>query len=108
MIQFDVEFNLSRQDLQAQFGYKNKLFPVIFDNKLKAIPIKFDKFVIATVTEGADYYEGEYTVIPKTAEQVLPTEKKMMGSDITIKEIPFFDVSNTSGGTTVYIANEIY
>ena len=54
-----------------------------------------------------EQYDGEYEVIPRVDSQTLPTKKKVMKDDLTIKEIPFFDVSNNSGGTTVYIGEEI-
>ena len=56
-----------------------------------------------TVIDGVPY-EGEYAVTPKVESQVLPTRNKFMLDDVTIKEVPVFRVSNTSGGTTVYIA----
>lgn len=54
-----------------------------------------------------DRYTGEYEVTPLVTSQVLGTKQKVMIDDLTIKEIPFFDVSNTSGGTTVYIGGDI-
>lgn len=54
-----------------------------------------------------EQYEGEYEVTPLVTAQKLPTKKKVMIDDLTVKEIPFFDVSNNSGGTTVYIGEEI-
>ena len=36
----------------------------------------------------ADPYTGDYTVIPKLEDQVLPTEGKRMLDDVTVKEIP--------------------
>lgn len=49
------------------------------------------------------WYEGEYEVIPKVAAQKLETANKMMAKDLTIKEIPYFEVSNLAGGSTVTI-----
>lgn len=54
-----------------------------------------------------EQYGGEYEVTPRIVSQVLQTKQKVMTDNLTIKEIPFFDVSNTSGGTTVYIGKEI-
>ena len=48
-------------------------------------------------------FEGDYEVTPKVEAQTLQTRNKLMKADVSIKEIPFFDVSNTSGGSTVYI-----
>lgn len=54
-------------------------------------------------------YDGAYEVTPTTSGFVLPTEKKMMVDDLTVNGIPYYEVSNTSGGKTVYIggADEI-
>ena len=52
-------------------------------------------------------YEGDYEVTPKVDGQELKTKHKYMTDDVTVHAIPFFEVSNTSGGNTVYIANEI-
>ena len=49
-------------------------------------------------------YDGEYTVIPSTEdEQVLETAQKYMDADIKVKKVPYAEVTNTSGGITVFI-----
>ena len=53
-------------------------------------------------------YTGAYEVTPDVVKQVLPTAQKTMSRDVTILEIPFFEVTNNSGGTTVSIVKEIY
>lgn len=63
--------------------------------------------VIVPVYKEFPTYEGEYEVTPKVSEQTLPTAQKLMSDDVTIKSIPFFNVGNTSGGSTVYIGNEV-
>lgn len=52
-------------------------------------------------------YAGTYEVTPDTKEQTLPTANKVMREDLTIKKIPYAEVSNSSGGTTVTIGNEV-
>lgn len=52
-------------------------------------------------------YTGDYEVIPQKESQVLKTKDKLMSDDVTIKEIPFFEVSNLAGGTTCYIGKEV-
>lgn len=54
-----------------------------------------------------EYYTGDYEVIPKRENQVLKTKEKLMSKDVSIKEIPFYQTSNLSGGTTCYIAKEV-
>lgn len=62
---------------------------------------------VATKIIGGEYYDGEYEAIPSPNEQVLKTAKRVMKNDVTITAIPYFDVSNNSGGSTVYIANAL-
>lgn len=63
--------------------------------------------ILVPVYKDVPLYEGEYEVTPKVSEQTLPTAKKMLTEDLTIKEIPYFSVGNNSGGNTVYIGNEV-
>lgn len=58
-------------------------------------------------TTNVTAYDGDYEVTPKVDGQELKTKHKYMTDDVTVHAIPFFEVSNTSGGNTVYIANEI-
>lgn len=57
---------------------------------------------------GGEYpaYTGTYKVKPKVTEQVLLTKNKSMLDDVTVFQIPFSEVSNPSGGTTVTIGLE--
>ena len=48
-------------------------------------------------------YKGDYVVTPKKNEQTLQTAEKYLTKDITIKEIPYAETSNSAGGTTVTI-----
>lgn len=85
---------------------------MLIDLKFKIDPAKVDlKFnnyqrVIAT-DETVDRYKGDYEVTPKVESQVLQTAQKFLEDNVTIKEIPYFDVSNNAGGSTVYIGNEV-
>ena len=51
----------------------------------------------------ADPYTGDYTVIPRRENIVLPTRNKAMTDDVTVLEIPYVAVSNPSGGKTYTI-----
>lgn len=48
-------------------------------------------------------YSGPYRVTPSGNEQKLYTSEKVMAEDVTVESIPYFEVSNTSGGTTAII-----
>ena len=54
---------------------------------------------------GSDYpyYTGEYVVIPKSYEQFLDTDNKILTDDVDVKEIPYAEVPNIQGGLTVTI-----
>lgn len=62
---------------------------------------------IAGIKNGV--YSGEYQITPTPEGFVLPTAKKLMEDNLTVRKIPYFEVSNPSGGKTVYIgkADEI-
>ena len=68
---------------------------------------KFGEVHTITRYVGGEPYAGDYVVTPKVEAQTFPTKEKVMVDDMTITAIPFFSVSNTSGGNTVYIAKEI-
>lgn len=61
--------------------------------------------LIGTVLIGNEYerYEGPYTAVPTTCDQTLDTSNKVMREDVVVREIPFAEVSNPAGGTTVII-----
>lgn len=49
-------------------------------------------------------YDGEYTVTPLAdGEQTLLTKGKYNARDITVEKIPYYEVSNDEGGTTINI-----
>lgn len=53
-------------------------------------------------------YEGDYDVIPLAfQETVLKTKNKKLVDNIVVKEIPYYETTNLSGGSTVYIAGHI-
>lgn len=53
-------------------------------------------------------YQGQTVVIPKMdEEQTLGTAGKVVTDDITVTKVPFYEVTNETGGTTCYIAMEM-
>lgn len=54
-------------------------------------------------TADYDVYEGAYKVIPSVSSQTLDTANKLMQSDVIVEQIPYAEVSNTSGGKTASI-----
>lgn len=58
--------------------------------------------------ETVPIYEGNYEVTPLAFQRtVLNTEGKKMENNVVVKEIPYYETSNLSGGTTVYIAGQV-
>ncbi len=53
-----------------------------------------------------EQYEGSYDVTPDTEAQTLPTAKKWLTEDITVRKIPVSSVDNAAGGLTVTIGNK--
>lgn len=62
---------------------------------------------IEIVDADVSIYDGDYTITPDVDGQTVGTAGKMMREDLTVEAIPYFDVSNVSGGSTVYIGGNI-
>ena len=56
----------------------------------------------------APEYSGPYDITPLFTAQVLPTAKKLMQKDVTIRKIPQYEVANDSSGYTLIIGEEYY
>ena len=48
-------------------------------------------------------YDGEYDSIPDQNEHLIQTKGRLMQNNMIFREIPYEEVSNNSGGTTVTI-----
>lgn len=70
-------------------------------NTVVPIELEVKDYIGAYTPEGIETYEGDYNVIPKTAEQELYTKNKMMKDDVTVQKIPYHEVSNQTGTTVV-------
>lgn len=70
--------------------------------------IDVDTGTICRVSDTPDIesYKGSYQVTPKFSEQVLQTRGKQLSDDVVVKPIQIHETTNSSGGTTVYIAME--
>ena len=62
---------------------------------------------ITKVLPEGDVISGPYSVVPKVNAQMLNTADKYMAKDVSVEAVPFYSVSNQSGGNTVYIAKEL-
>ena len=63
--------------------------------------------VASVFSDSGEAYDGPYSVTPSVESKTLATKDKLMTDDVTVLAVPVYRVSNTSGGTTVYIANEV-
>ena len=73
-----------------------------------------DNDKVLTVVEGKwaakelPKYNGEYSVMPNAENDViLETSQKFLDADIKVNKIPYSEVSNNSGGNTVFIGSEV-
>ena len=59
------------------------------------------------ITNGVvHYYDGEYEVTPMPfTSQILPTVNTVMRDNLNVHEIPYYEVSNLSGGITATIGD---
>lgn len=64
--------------------------------------------ITGTAVVSAPEYAGPYDITPLFTAQVLPTAKKLMQKDVTIRKIPQYEVSNDSSGYTLIIGDEYY
>ena len=92
--------------IEVRNAQKQSIDVVIGNVPKQDVDVKQDTIVVP-VYKDVSLYEGDYEVTPKVIEQTLPTTEKLLSEDVTIKKIPYFEVSNTSGGNTVFIGNEV-
>lgn len=64
--------------------------------------------ITGTAVVSAPEYAGPYDITPLFSAQVLPTAKRLMQQNLTIKKIPQYEVSNDSNGYTLIIGEEYY
>ena len=64
--------------------------------------------IAGALTTAVPEYSGPYDITPLFTAQVLPTAKKLMQKDVTIRKIPQYEVSNDSSGYTLIIGDEYY
>lgn len=93
--------------LEVTFTEISKTFTSSLTGRFRTFISNFKGIQPITTYIGGEPYTGDYVMTPKTKEQTMQTKDKVMTDDVTIKSIPFFNVSNNSGGSTVYIGDEV-
>lgn len=64
--------------------------------------------ITGTSVVSAPEYAGPYDITPLFSAQTLPTAKRLLQQNITIKKIPQYEVTNDSNGYTLIIGEEYY
>ena len=93
--------------INVKFTELTESISASFRENAKDFAANFLEGHIITKYVGGKPYEGDYVVTPKVEEQIMPTKDKVLLEDVTIKSIPYFNVGNNSGGSTVYIGSEV-
>lgn len=88
--------------MEVRFRQTGQKLSVFFQDN-KAFGTTFKAIQQVTERPGADYYTGSYDVTPMVDAQSLATKDKLLTDDVRVQSIPYYDVGNTSGGSTVYI-----
>lgn len=90
------------------------ILEVVFQSSISGLVVGFETTSLMEVDfgtlqkvsgEDVDPYLGDYIVTPTVNGFTLPTQQKLMTNDLTINKIPYYQVGNNSGGTTVYIGS---
>ena len=84
-----IDFNEVDSELDVKFIQSECSFKVDFG---EVIFIRTD-----------EVYDGDYDVIPRVYQQILPTKDKLMLDDVTVEVIPMMKVINVSNGYTATI-----
>lgn len=80
--------------IRTKTGLTNKINTENFENEILSI----------SNINNIEIYEGTYEVVPNVFDNlILETKDKRMIDNVTVTQIPFSRVSNTSGGSTVTI-----
>ena len=83
------------------YGYSGALIPEAeISGSLSVIPT-----IKGTIRayDKADVYHGVYEVTPSSNDQELETRGKLLADNVLVNAIPYEEVTNPSGGTTVII-----
>lgn len=84
------------------FDAKFETNVVTFDLEFNSTSLQFESDMgVVCISGGGVPYDGEYEVTPKAVEQTLATKGKTMSDDVTVKEIPTWQVSNEYGKTFI-------
>ena len=86
-------------DVYMTFSLMNETFD--FDLDIEEVHIDIELNDAIVVRPESHPYEGAYEVTPAISSQTLPTQYKYLRDDITVLEIPYYEVSNPEGTTVI-------
>lgn len=92
--------------LDVQFDQIRAELDVRFDQIRTELDVDFGEITKVIETD-VPHYLGAYVVTPGVDPVELETRNKIMDEDVHVKSIPYYDVGNTAGGSTVYIGKEL-
>lgn len=104
-----VDATVIKEVFQSVSDGKEKIASAITDKGIETdANATFDTMAqnigkIEAGSETEEIYDGDYEVIPHVFEQELETKDKVMSGNVMVLSIPYSEVSNNSGGTTVTI-----
>lgn len=104
MVNFAVQFEENDKTFDLVFNEGASAFGVVFTERYPHLGVEFDDVVIVADTTNIPRYEGNYNVTPTIERNTLDTHNKLMESNLVVDKIPYYEVSNTSGGITASIA----
>lgn len=78
-------------------------FELLFEEDAREFFLDFEEIQI--IHTDYDPYLGPYEVIPKRRDQILATKDKNMTDDVTVREVPWTEVSNPTGTTFTIAAD---
>lgn len=102
-----VKFAEIEQTLETRFAASEQLLKARFAEEDLTFTPDMGDIVQLPPDHDVPHYKGDYSVTPTVDGKTLKTAQTFLEEDIKIKKIPYFEVSNNSGGDTVYIGNEV-
>ena len=88
--------------LETTFSEHRKRIEAELHESHKCIEADLGSVHVVTKSD-FESYEGPYEIIPKSEDQILPTDEKVMREDLKVKATPYHEVENIQGGMTAII-----
>lgn len=93
--------------VETTFAENNASLDFELEENNSFVEIGFIEVQKVTLAGDQTPYTGDYEITPEIEGQTLSTTNRLMMQDMTINPIPYYDVGNLAGGSTVYIGKEL-